>query len=516
MRAPSSPRPTRLAATALAAALALTACGAAPTPGRVLRVVLEPGPALTVPVGSEVAFTATVDVDGAIDASVAWSATCGSVDADGAAAVFTAPLPPVACTVSVASVADPARSAATVVTADSGPPGVLRHAAQFGTSSAEWVNGVAVRSRHEAVFVGGTRGDLAGPGANLGDQDAFVVWFDARAEGDARVVRVAQFGTAVNDFANAVAVDAGGAVWVSGQTNGTLPGQTSTGGTDAFLARFEPDGTLAWTRQFGGPGTQTAPALALDGDGSAVVTGWNDGGRPFLQRFAADGTDLGSAPFGPTNASVAAIAFAPDGDVLVAGSSQRAFPDEAGLDGFQDAFVAKVALDGTVAWSRTYPVVDAPSWLSGVGAAADGRVVAAGYVNAAFAGDDPIAGASALLVVGLDADGTERWRRVLDTDGRDDGYAVAVDGSGHALVVGSVGGDLLGNEVVGGDDAFVVKLDPEGDVVWARTFGSVAGDYATAVAVDEAWNVWVAGATNGDLDDVHLGGGDPVLRSYTP
>jgi hypothetical protein len=52
--------------------------------------------------------------------------------------------------------------------------------------------------------------------------------------------------------------------------------------------------------------------------------------------------------------------------------------------------------------------------------------------------------------------------------------------------------------------------------VWARTFGSVEGDYAAAAAVDEGWNVWVAGTTYGDLDDAHLGGGDPFLRSYTP
>jgi hypothetical protein len=401
------------------------------------------------------------------------------------------------------------------VTADSGPPGVLRHATRFGTPSPEWVTGVAVLSVHEAVVVGGTNGDLAGPDAHLGDQDAFVAWIDARAEVGARVVRVAQFGTDVGDGANAVAVDAGGAVWVAGSTGGTLPGQTSGGGTDAFLARFDADGALAWTRQFGGPGTQIALALALDGDGSAVVTGWNDGGRPFLQRFAADGADLGSAPFGPTNASVAAIAIAPDGDVLVGGTSQRVFPDEQGVDGFPDAFVAKVALDGTVAWDRRFAAVDARSSISGVGATSDGRVVATGSLNGAFAGDDPIGGVSALLIVGLDGDGTERWRQVHDTDARDDGYAVAVDGSGHALVVGSVGGALFG-DAVGGDDAFVVKLDPGGDVVWARTFGSVEGDYAAAAAVDEGWNVWVAGTTYGDLDDAHLGGGDPFLRSYTP
>jgi hypothetical protein len=209
------------------------------------------------------------------------------------------------------------------------------------------------------------------------------------------------------------------------------------------------------------------------------------------------------------------VAIAPDGRIAVAGQSQRAFPDADGDDGFGDAFVALVALDGTVAWWRTYAAPGTPTTFLGVGVASDGRVVAAGYTTGTLTGEEPIGGNSAAIVVGLDAAGAELWRRAFDTAGRDDGYAVAVDGSGHALVVGSVGGAQFG-DAVGGDDAFVVKLDPGGDVVWARKFGTAGNEYAIAVASDDGWNVWVAGTTFGDLDATQQGAGDAFLRSYTP
>lgn len=510
MRAPSAPPPTRrgpaaLTATAIAAALVLTACGGAPTPGRVLDVALTPGPTHTVPVGSDVDFAATVEVEGAIDASVSWNATCGSVDGDGATAVFAAPLTPIACTVTATSVADPTRAAATVVTADAGPPGDLRHATQFGGAGADWVSGIAPTGLHTAVLVGYTNADLAPGGSHLGGWDAFVAWFDARLPADERVTRIVQFGTAEADFAHAVAVDANGAVWIAGSTFGTLPGQTAAGDRDAFVARFGPDGALDWVRQFGAPGADSARGIALDGEGNGVVVGPAAGSRPFLRRFGPDGSDLGSTAFGPTGASPQAVAVDPDGRIAVAGSSVQAFSGEDGADGFGDAFVALVNLDGTAVWSRTYAAAGTPATFLGVGVADGGHVVAAGYTTGTLPGEDPIAGNAAAFVVGLDGAGAEVWRRIFDTDGRDDGYAVAIDGSGHALVAGATSGDLFG-DAAGCDDAFVVKLDAEGDVVWARAFGTAGADYALAIAADAGWNVWVAG----------IASNDGFVRSYTP
>jgi len=49
---------------------------------------------------------------------------------------------------------------------------------------------------------------------------------------------IRQFGTSDYDSTSGVAVDLSNNVYVAGYTYGTLPGQSSSGGTDAFLVKF--------------------------------------------------------------------------------------------------------------------------------------------------------------------------------------------------------------------------------------------------------------------------------------
>ena len=49
------------------------------------------------------------------------------------------------------------------------------------------------------------------------------------------------------------------------------------------------------------------------------------------------------------------------------------------------------------------------------------------------------------------------------------------------------------------DDAIVVKLDPQGNVVFATFLGGAGLDTVTAIAVDASGNIYVAGNTSQPL-----------------
>src|SRR5262249_29976009 len=68
-----------------------------------------------------------------------------------------------------------------------------------------------------------------------------------------------QFGTAANDGAPGIAVGASG-VYVAGVTFGTFPGQTSAGGSDAFVAKLVDTQALMG---FGGRGDGQGAGPAL-------------------------------------------------------------------------------------------------------------------------------------------------------------------------------------------------------------------------------------------------------------
>src|SRR5689334_23444349 len=46
------------------------------------------------------------------------------------------------------------------------------------------------------------------------------------------------------------------------------------GGSDAFVARYAPDGKLLWSTYLGGLGDDWATGVAVDPAGNVVVTGW--------------------------------------------------------------------------------------------------------------------------------------------------------------------------------------------------------------------------------------------------
>lgn len=138
---------------------------------------------------------------------------------------------------------------------------------QFGTAGNDFVTGVAVDPSREVVMAGQTFGSLGALYRGAGD--AFVR--KHRPNGDHIWTR--QFGTAAEDYTFSLAITDSGRIYAAGGTGAALPGQTSRGGDDAFVRKLKPDGSTAWTRQFGTPGSDWASAVTLDDKGRVYLAG---------------------------------------------------------------------------------------------------------------------------------------------------------------------------------------------------------------------------------------------------
>ena len=137
------------------------------------------------------------------------------------------------------------------------------------TTSADEARGVAVDSSGVYV-VGRTNGELAAPA--VGGLDVFLRKFDANGN----VIWTRQFGSNTTDQGNAVAVNSTG-VYVAGDTTGAFPGQTKVGGLwDEFAAKYDLNGNQQWVRQFGTRFEDAAFGVALSASGAYFV-GMSDG-----------------------------------------------------------------------------------------------------------------------------------------------------------------------------------------------------------------------------------------------
>jgi len=367
---------------------------------------------------------------------------------------------------------------------------------QFGTGGLGTDQALGITVDGSGVYVAGVVTAVLPGQISAGNTDAFVRKYGA--DGDELWTR--QFGTSGADQVNGIAADAGG-IYVVGTAGAALPGQVSVGGTDAFVRRYDVDGNEVWTRQFGTTLADRGLGIAVDASGVYVagvvtLTG-NASADAFVRRFDHNGTLVWTRQFGGEVAagqpfgSDAALAVAVDpSGVYVAGSVGVHLPGQPSGDS-NNAFLRKYNGAGTELWTRQFSTVGTDSALA-LSVDPSG-VYVAGVVATSLPGQAS-AGLSDAFVRRYDFDGFELWTRQFGTDGADSAAGVVAT-AGGIFVAGSVGGSLPDQTATGLPDAFVRGYDVSGGVIWTRQFGTTQtqDDTVRGVAVHDG-HVYAAGS----------------------
>jgi hypothetical protein len=296
-----------------------------------------------------------------------------------------------------------------------------------------------------------------------------------------------QFGTTGADDLSMVASDGVG-VYVVGLTTGSLPGQQHNGGEDAFVRRYDVLGNEVWTRQFGTASIDRALGLALDATGvyvsgltNGTLPGQNSaGGRDaYVRKYDRDGNELWTRQFGSTSNDDAATNLATDHSGLyVAGFVAGSLPSQI-TSGDRDAFVRRYDPSGSEQWTRQFGTAteDRPF---GLVADASGAYVV-GHTNAGLPGQVAAGGTDAFARK-YDVNGNELWTRQFGTSGADRGLGATADPAA-LYIVGDTHGALPGQTSAGEVDAFLRVYDRSGNELFTQQLGTEAVDQAIGAVV---------------------------------
>jgi hypothetical protein len=184
-------------------------------------------------------------------------------------------------------------------------------------------------------------------------------------------------------------------------------------------------------------------------------------------------------------------------------------------NGWEDAFLSKFDSSGSFQWAKTWGGSDDDNGLD-VAVDGSGNV----YVTGSFEGTadfDPDPGVDNhtsngeydVFLAKFDSSGSFQWAKTWGGTGEDDGYAVAVDGSGNVYVTSYFEDTVDFDPGPGVDfhtsngyyDVFLSKFDSSGSFQWAITWGGSSGwDYGYGVAVDGSGDVYVTGYFYGTVD----------------
>ena len=335
----------------------------------------------------------------------------------------------------------------------------------------------------------------------------------------------------VDGTALAVAVDAAGNVYAAGSINDThfYPN------VDYLVVAFGADGTQRWAQRFNGPGDNfdRATEIAVDASGAVYVSGTSYTASPSFtfdwstHKYSPNGDLLWERRHpgtGTTADRVADMVLAPDGNVVVTGITrnaenewaddvatvtydphgnvvwQRQWNDTpAGSNSPQDMEIdsaGRITITGTIGLFPPSPVTlryDSSGTLLQTIRDAGGASV---YVNES--GDFYLAGFPAQpdesFLAHYDASGTRMWATPVSV-GDNETYVSAIvraDSTGAVTTAGTIRNVLTHN-----DDYLIIRFDAGGRELWRYRFnGPFGGDDRVAGLAIDGWDNAVVTGTS--------------------
>jgi hypothetical protein len=208
------------------------------------------------------------------------------------------------------------------------------------------------------------------------------------------------------------------------------------------------------------------------------------------------------------------------GNVIAVGSSYgfngslNYYPDLSLLVHQQNLVITKFNAAGAVTWKRMigssnqgafktagFNLQDRPTVPAGVVADPSDNIYVSGTVAGARV-DGSNSGNQNAFLIKFNSSGNIVWSRVLDGAGDDGVSGMAINGTNIYLTGSACGNGLnfAGNTIRGACDVFVTKHDSNGNRLWAKLFGSSGNDFSAKIAKVASGGAVVVGTNQGALD----------------
>lgn len=238
-----------------------------------------------------------------------------------------------------------------------------------------------------------------------------------------------------------------------------------------------------WVTAYGAGGQDNAYSVERTFDGNYLVAGstgsfGSGNSDAYLIKTDTSGAHLWSRYYGGTEIEeIRAVTTAADSGIIMVGHTNG------WGNGGYDILMIKTDTAGNQLWDRTF---GGPSWEFGmdVELLPDGGFLICGSTYSFGNGNSDI------YLVRTDANGDTLWTKTVGSSGIEQGNSIHLVSGGGALIVGNT--NSTGN---GGSDAFLVKINNQGDTLWTRTFGGAEDDHANDVIELSNGNIAFAGST---------------------
>ena len=224
-----------------------------------------------------------------------------------------------------------------------------------------------------------------------------------------------------------------------------------------------------WNKTFGGSALDWGWSVQQTADGGYILTGETDsygsgGFDAWLVKTDADGNEQWNKTFGgPAKDGGRSIQQTTDGGYIIGG-----YADSYGYP-VHDVWLVKTDSNGIEEWNKTYGGTYSDG-ASSVWQTNDNGYLATGYSDSYGAGNHDA------WLIKTDIYGNEQWNRTFGTSSWDTGYSGKQVNDGSYIVIGTTK-----SYGAGGQDAWLIKTDSNGNEQWNKTYGGSDNDWGSSV-----------------------------------
>lgn len=298
------------------------------------------------------------------------------------------------------------------------------------------------------------------------------------------------FGGNGSDYGYSVQETSDSGFVVAGSTN-----SFGAGGVDFYVIRTNKNGSLLWSKTYGGNNVDIAWSIKQTTDGGFIIGGYtqsygvgsydfyliktdNNGSALWTRVFGGSGIDIGEC-----------VLQTSDGGYIIAGESSSY-----GAGGYDFSLIRLNPIGDTL-WTKTYGGSGADIVYS-IQQSSDGGYIMTGRTNSFGAGGMDV------YLVKVDSIGDLIWSKTYGGANDDVGYSVCCTTDNGYIISGKT--KSFG---AGGDDLYLIKVDSIGDILWTKALGGANDDVGYSVQQTTDGEYVIGGSTfsfNGSSRDIYI------------
>jgi len=238
-----------------------------------------------------------------------------------------------------------------------------------------------------------------------------------------------------------------------------------------------------WNRTYGGSLSDGGYSLVEVSSGGFACTGYTMSSGAgaqdiWLVRSGVDGLAQWSQTYGGTDSDWGRSVLEVSGGGFAIAGETFSFGN-----GSLDVWLLRTTSDGTLLWNKTYGGVFSDSATAMVWVSTGGFAITGSTANFGASSTD-------IWLLRTDADGNHLWNRTYGGGSLDEGYSVVEVSTGGFAIAG-----YTNSYGAGSSDAWLVRTDANGNLLWSRTYGGSGWDQGFSLVELSTGGFAIAGYT---------------------